>query len=109
METERLTDPQEDSSERQNTNQNLPENLLPTDLSFTYTENPVSYFRLTAISTNRAITSRVLGADASFSISPQLPEGLIFDATNGSISGIPKVVSFNQAYLVKVHQYDQVR
>lgn len=77
-------------------------------LSIRYIENPVSYVRLRAVSENRVMLSRALESNTRFSISPQLPGGLVFDSNNGSISGIPQVTSSNQAYRVQVLQNDQV-
>jgi gliding motility-associated-like protein len=40
------------------------------------------------------------GQTSSYSISPNLPSGLIFDTTTGEISGIPLVAMFNTSYSI---------
>ncbi len=71
---------------------NAPKNLA-------YDEEDVAYVKGTEILAN---TASVEGTISSFAISPSLPTGLVFNTTNGTISGTPTVVSSQTSYKVTV-------
>lgn len=69
----------------------------PTSLS--YTVNPATYVRNTAITANSLTVS---GGDGpyTYTISPSLPVGLSFNSTNGQITGTPTVATASAVYVV---------
>lgn len=73
--------------------------IAPTALN--YTLNTVSYCENVAITTN----SPTFTGDAatSYSVSPALPAGLIFNTTNGNITGTPTVPTAAADYTVTVN------
>ncbi|HEY4575287.1 MAG TPA: Ig domain-containing protein, partial [Thermoanaerobaculia bacterium] len=66
--------------------------------AFSYAASPAAYTKGVAISPSLPHSSG--GAAASYTISPQLPAGLTFDATSGVIAGTPTVLSPLTAYTV---------
>jgi hypothetical protein len=72
-----------------------PSKLPPGSLS--YSLNPAYYPYGSAISPNALHSS---GTITSLSISPALPTGLSFNASNGTISGTPTTMTAAQAYTV---------
>ena len=63
-----------------------------------YSGNPFTLTKGTVMSANTPTASG--GAVDSWSISPQLPTGLTFSASNGEISGTPSVISSLTNYVV---------
>src|SRR4051812_46671410 len=66
--------------------------------AFSYAASPATYTKGVAISPSLPHSSG--GAAASYTISPQLPAGLTFDATSGVIAGTPTVLRPLTAYTV---------
>jgi len=64
----------------------------------TYSSNPVTYTKGTAITANTP--SATGGAVASYSVAPALPAGLSLNSSTGSITGTPTAVSPVAVYLV---------
>ncbi|MGO9765067.1 MAG: beta-propeller fold lactonase family protein [Myxococcaceae bacterium] len=68
----------------------------PTNL--TYSSNPATYTKGTAIAPNMPSNSG--GTATSYSVSPSLPAGLLFDMSTGVISGTPTAVAATASYTV---------
>lgn len=66
--------------------------------ALSYSTNPAVYIRNTAITNNNPTASG--GVVVSYSISPPLPAGLIFNTTTGVISGTPTVTATLANYTV---------
>ena len=66
--------------------------------SLTYSANPATYTKGTAIANNTPSSSG--GAVLSYSVSPALPTGLTFNATSGIVSGTPSVITAAANYTV---------
>lgn len=70
--------------------------LPPANL--TYPFNPVVYTKGTPITPNTPSSSG--GAVVSYSVSPVLPPGLVFDTATGTISGTPSTIQVSATYTV---------
>jgi hypothetical protein len=68
----------------------------PSNLLYTY--NPAIYTLNTPIVQNSPTSSG--GVVTSYSISPALPQGLLFSASTGSIIGTPSAIASQYVYLV---------
>jgi hypothetical protein len=71
-------------------------NLAPIEYKFDQIKIPIGCTFLSPLSCNYSIIKGI----PSFSISPQLPEGLLFSTVNGSISGTTKIISPSIRYIV---------
>ncbi|MBD3391713.1 MAG: hypothetical protein GF418_06605, partial [Chitinivibrionales bacterium] len=69
--------------------------LAPTNLQ--YDENPAAYVVNSAITPN---TATVAGTVTSYSVDPDLPDGLSLNTTNGTISGTPTALTAAADYIV---------
>jgi hypothetical protein len=70
----------------------------PAPTNLTYILNPAFYMDSTTIVKNSPSSQG--GAVASYTISPALPSGLVFDVTTGVISGTPDAVAVARQYIV---------
>ena len=66
--------------------------------SLSYSSNPATYTKGTAITANTPTSSG--GAVVSYAVSPTLPAGLTLDTSTGVISGSPATVTSTTAYTV---------
>ena len=66
--------------------------------ALTYTTNPATYVRGTAITANSP--SNTGGTPTGYSINPALPAGLSFNTSTGVITGTPTAVAANATYTV---------
>lgn len=64
-----------------------------------YSYNPVSYVKGVAIPTNRCTNNG--GAADSFTVIPDLPDGLQLDGATGNITGTPRVAAAERQYTVR--------
>ena len=67
-------------------------------INLTYSANPASYTKGTAIAANTPTNSG--GAIVSYSVSPALPGGLTLNTSTGVITGTPTVVAVTATYVV---------
>jgi hypothetical protein len=73
-----------------------PNTVAPGPLS--YSKNPASYVAGTAITPNLCVNGSP--SAAVFSISPYLPSGLVFNTSNGTITGTPTMATPKDTFLV---------
>lgn len=72
--------------------------LTSAPTGITYTTNPANYTNGSAIASNTPSVTG--GAATSFTITPTLPSGLIFNTTTGVITGTPTVTTARASYSV---------
>src|SRR5207302_10957595 len=66
--------------------------------ALTYSTNPATYTKGTAITANTPTSSD--GAVVSYSVSPALPAGLSLNTSTGVITGTPTALATTAGYLV---------
>ena len=68
--------------------------------SITYSHNGAGAGSLYTLDMGHLMSGNITGGNGSWSIAPALPAGLIFDASTGTISGTPTVITTATVYTV---------